>query len=158
MELRVNSDKLETILSHPAVPCTLILQADHVIPREHFKTINLCVANPLTDQATYQIISRNGTESEFWQTGDDSKPPSSPMHFNITGRSRDPSWALQVWPDLQKGVLYTHHFNAQILPPLDRYTNIQTMHGCMMANSSSVCFSQGCFLRRVRRPCVLGSS
>ena len=63
-----------------------------------------------------------------------------------------------MWPDLQEGVLYLHHFNAQILPPLDSHTNVQAMHGCMIANSPSVCFSQGCFLRRVRRPGVLGLS
>ena len=55
--------------------------------------INLCVAIPLTDESINLpgIITRNGTESEFRQTGDDSKPPSSPMHFNIIGKSRDPS-------------------------------------------------------------------
>ena len=156
MTLRVNSGKLETILNHPAVLCTLVLLVDHVIPRDHFKTIiNLCVAR---DQATYQVITRNDTESEFRQTGDDSKPPSSPMYFSIIGRSRDPSWPLQVWPDLQEGVLYTHHFNAQILPSHDSYTNVLAMHVCIIANSSSVCFSQGCFLRHVRRPRVLGWS
>ena len=64
--------------------------------------------------------------------------------------------SLDMRPDLQEGVLYTHHFNAQILPSLDSYTNVLAMHVCMIANSSSVCFSQGCFLGHVRRPPVLG--
>ena len=55
-------------------------------------------------------------------------------------------------------VLYTHHFNAQTLPSLDSYTNVQAMHVCMIANSSSVCFSQGCFVGHVRRPRMLGWS
>ena len=46
-------------------------------------------------------------------------------------------------PDLQEEVLYVHHFNTQILPPLDSYINEQSMHVCMIANSSSVL----CFLR-----------
>ena len=29
---------------------------------------------------------------------------------------------------LQEGVLYAHHFNTQILPPLDSYINEQPMH------------------------------
>ena len=58
-------------------------------------------------------------------------------------------------PGLHQGVLYMHHFNAQISPPLDSYTNVQAMHVCMIANISSVCFSQGCFLERIRRPRVL---
>ena len=41
---------------------------------------------------------------------------------------------------------------------LDRYTNVQAMNVCMVANSSSVCFSQGCFLGCVRRPRVFGWS
>ena len=54
-------------------------------------------------------------------------------------------------------VLYTHHFNAQILSPLNSHTNVQAMHGCMIVNSSSVCFSQGCFLEHVKHPCVFRS-
>ena len=52
----------------------------------------------------------------------------------------------------------THHFNAQILPSLDSHTNVLAMHVCVISNSASVCFSQGCFLRRVRLPRVLGWS
>ena len=37
--------------------------------------------------------------------------------------------------------LYSHHFNTQILPPLDSYINEQPMRVCVIANSSSVCFS-----------------
>ena len=33
-----------------------------------------------------------------------------------------------MWPDLQEGVLYTHHFNAQILPSLDSHTVVLAMH------------------------------
>ena len=43
--------------------------------------------------------------------------------------------------DLQEGVLYAHHFNTQILPPLNSYINEQPMHVCKIANSSSICFS-----------------
>ena len=44
------------------------------------------------------------------------------------------------------------------LPSLDSHTIVLAMHVCVIANSSSVCFSQGCFLRHVRRPRVLGWS
>ena len=45
---------------------------------------------------------------------------------------------LNIVPGLQGGVLYVHHFNTQISPPPDSYINEQTMHVCMLANSSSV--------------------
>ena len=48
-----------------------------------------------------------------------------------------------------------HHLNAQILPSLDSYINVLVMDVCMIANNSSVCFSQGCFLWRVRCPQML---
>ena len=32
----------------------------------------------------------------------------------------------------------------------------QTVHVCMDANNSSVCFCSGCFLRHIRRPLVIG--
>ena len=51
-----------------------------------------------------------------------------------------------------------HHFSAQILPPFDSYTNEQAMHVCMIANSLSVCFFQGCFLGHVKHPQILGLS
>ena len=63
-----------------------------------------------------------------------------------------------MWQYLQEGVLYMHHFNAQILLSLDSYTNVLAMHVCMIASSSSVCFSQGCFLEHVRHPQVFGLS
>ena len=120
--------------------------------------MNIFIANPFLDQETYQIITRNVTESKFREPGDNTRQLSDPMYFNTTGRSRDPSWLPQVWPDLQEGVLYAHHINTQILPPLDSYINEQPMHVWKMANCSSVCFSWGCFLRRVRRPWVPGLS
>ena len=49
-----------------------------------------------------------------------------------------------MWPDLQEGVLYAHHFNTQISPPFYRYIIRQSMGACIVANSSPVCFS-GCF-------------
>ena len=54
--------------------------------------------------------------------------------------------------------MYTTYLYAQILPPLNSYTNEQATHVCMTANSSSVWFSQGCFLEHVRCPQVLGLS
>ena len=120
--------------------------------------MNIFIANPFLDQETYQIITRNVTESKFREPGDNTRQLSDPMYFNTTGRSRDPSWLPQVSPDLQEGVLYAHHINTQILPPLDSYINEQPMHVWMMANCSSFCFSWGCFLRRVRRPWVPGLS
>ena len=42
--------------------------------------LSCTVANPLTDQATYQVITRNATESKYRQTGDDSKPPMQQSH------------------------------------------------------------------------------
>ena len=50
-----------------------------------------------------------------------------------------------MWPDLQEGVLYAHHFNTQISPPFYRYIIRQSMGACIVANSSPVCFSWGCF-------------
>ena len=42
-----------------------------------------------------------------------------------------------MWPDLQEGVLYTHHFIAQILPSLGSYTNVLAMrvYDCQQFNS-----------------------
>ena len=69
---------------------------------------------------------------------------------------------MYMSPDLQEEVLYTYHFNSLILPPVDSYTNVQAMHVCMIANSSSVCFSQGCFLGcvspQVLRLSLIGSA
>ena len=57
-----------------------------------------------------------------------------------------------MWPDLQEGVLYVHHFSTHISPPFYRYIIRQSMCACIVANSSPVCFSWGCFLRHVRCP------
>ena len=51
-----------------------------------------------------------------------------------------------------------HHLNIQISPPFNSYINKQTAHVCMDANSLSVCFCCGYFLRHVRRPRMLGLS
>ena len=50
------------------------------------------------------------------------------------------------------GALFVHNKETQISPPFDSYINKLTVHVCMDANSSSVCFCCGCFLRCVRRP------
>ena len=65
---------------------------------------------------------------------------------------------LYVTRFARRSLKYTHHSKAQILPPLNSYTNEEAMHVCMIANSSSVCFSRGCFLGLVRHPQVLGLS
>ena len=74
-------------------------------------------------------------------------------------------WMTQIScgpADLQGGGLICAPLSIhRFLPPLDGYINIlmkQPMHVCMMANSSSVGFYWGCFLRHVRRPWVPGLS
>ena len=62
-----------------------------------------------------------------------------------------------MWLDLQEGVLYAYHFSTQISPPFYGYIIRLSMCACFVANSSPVCFSWGCFLRRVRRPWMLGA-
>ena len=61
-----------------------------------------------------------------------------------------------MWPDLQEGVLYAHHFRTQISPPFYGYIIRQSMCACFVANSSPVCFSWNCFLSHVRRPWMPG--
>ena len=60
------------------------------------QVMNIFIANPFLDQETYQIITRNVTESKFREPGDNTRQLSDPMYFNTTGRSRDPSWLSQV--------------------------------------------------------------
>ena len=57
-----------------------------------------------------------------------------------------------MWPDLQERVLYTHHFRTQISTPFYGYIIRQSMCACFVANSSPVCFSWGCHVRRPWMP------
>ena len=118
--------------------------------------MNTTIAISLLDRATHHIIGRNDPENEFGDPGMINSRFSRPIELNNTVESRDPSWALHMWPDLQEGVLYAHHFRTQISPPFYGYIIRQSMCACFVANSLPVCFSWGCFLSHVRRPWMPG--
>ena len=107
------------------------------------------IAIPPLDQSPYQIISRNDTRNGTRAQGANPTQFQCLLYFNIIGRSRDPSWPLQLWPDLPKGVLHAHHDKTQVSPPMDSYINKLTLHMSIVAKGSSVCFYHGLFYRPV---------
>ena len=71
--------------------------------------------------------------------------------YNVT-------YLLYMWPDLPKGVLYTHSFKSHFSPPFDRHNTKLTVDMAVMAKSTAVCFHWGFFLQPVWRTRVLGCS
>ena len=65
---------------------------------------------------------------------------------------------LHMWPDLPKGVLYTHSFRSHFSLSFNRYNNRPTVHACTIAESSAVCFYWGLIRGPVWRPRMLGWS
>ena len=61
----------------------------------------------------------------------------------------------QMWPDLPKGVLYTHSFKTHFSSPSVSYINAPTGYVFTTAESWTVCFHSGLFLKPVWRPQVL---
>jgi len=53
---------------------------------------------------------------------------------------------IHLWLDLTKAGFHTHNGNVNFSPPLDFYINKLTIHVCIIANCSLVCFSSGLFL------------
>ena len=62
-----------------------------------------------------------------------------------------------LWPDLPKGVLYTHSFESHFSWSFDRY-NRPTVHACTIVKASTVCFYWGLIHGPVWCPRVLGWS
>ena len=80
------------------------------------------------------------------------------LFLKIHGFTLPVAALIQLWQDLQKGVLYAHNFKSQFSPPFDRYNNRLTAHACIIAKGSTVYFYWGLFHGPVRRPSVLGWS
>ena len=76
-----------------------------------------------------------------------------PVNFVVYSSAEWTTVRPYMWPDLQEGILYPHHFRTQISPSFYGYI---IMFACFVVNSSPVCFSWGCFLSHVRRPWMLG--
>ena len=60
-----------------------------------------------------------------------------------------------MWPDLPKGVLYTYSFKTYFSLPSISYINAPTAHVFNTAESWTVCFHSGLFLKPVWNPLVL---
>jgi len=63
-----------------------------------------------------------------------------------------------MWPDLTKASFHTYNGKANFSPPLDFYINELTIHVCIIANGSLVCFSWGLFLEPAWCAQVIGWS
>ena len=50
---------------------------------------------------------------------------------------------IYMWPNLPKGILYTHSFRSYFSQQFDRYNNRSTVHACTIAKASTVCFYWG---------------
>jgi len=62
---------------------------------------------------------------------------------------------VHMWPDLTKAGFHTNNGKADFSSPLDFYINELTIHVCIIAIFSLVCFSCSLFLRPVWRAQVL---
>ena len=65
-------------------------------------------------------------------------------------------WRRHMWPDLPKGVLYTRSFKTHFSSPSVSCINAPTGYAFTTAESWTVCFHPGLFLKPVWRPRVLG--
>ena len=61
-----------------------------------------------------------------------------------------------LWPDLPKGVLHTHHFKTHFSLPFDSYINGPTAHVFNTAEGGTICFQSSLFLEPVWHSKVLG--
>ena len=86
------------------------------------------------------------------------QPPKGILYYKSSQGSRDLTCWIHMWPDLPKGVLYTHSFRSHFSLSFDRYNNRPTVHACTTAKSSAVCFYWGLIHGPVWRPRMLGWS
>jgi len=83
--------------------------------------------------------------------------PSNWLLFVISTAQMGLRWDY-MWPDLTKAGFHTQNGKADFSPPLDFYINELTIHVCISAIVSLVCFSWGLFLGPVWRARMLGWS
>ena len=111
--------------------------------------MNTTIAISLLDRATHHIIGRNDPENEFGDPGRINSKFSRPMELNNIIESRDPSWALYMWPDLQeRGLIRAPLQNTDFTTIL--WIHHQTIHVCMFCGQQ---FTSLLFLRLLSEPC-----
>ena len=76
------------------------------------------------------------------------------LHWNLINGHRSLTY---MWPDLRKDVFHAHNSKTHFSPSNDSCIPWLTIQASIDAESYLGCFCCGLFLRRVRRPQVLGS-